>query len=68
MTIRLNNEMITIDANEISVHGLLELHQMSERKGLAVAVNDSVIPKSNWQEHHVLDNDNILIITATQGG
>lgn len=68
MKIRLNNEIILIDANQISVQGLLDNHQLTNRKGLAVAVNETVIPRSSWQDHQILENDNILIITATQGG
>lgn len=36
--------------------------------GLAVAVNNHVIPKKQWEETLLTENDNILIITATQGG
>jgi len=36
--------------------------------GIAVAVNDSVVSKSSWDETIVKENDNILIIKASQGG
>lgn len=36
--------------------------------GCAVAVNDSVIPKSVLSETQLQTDDKILIITATQGG
>ena len=39
-----------------------------KQKGVAVAVNDAVIPRSAWGEHFLKLNDDILIIKATQGG
>lgn len=44
----------------------LELH--GKTKGIAVAVNNQVIPKQQWDTTPLKQNDNILIITATQGG
>lgn len=38
------------------------------RRGIAVAVNDSVIPRDCWKETVLQDGSTILIITATQGG
>lgn len=43
-------------------------HQLYHDSGIAVAVNEEIIPKTNWDTYQVQDNDNILIITATQGG
>ncbi len=37
-------------------------------KGLAVAVNNEVIPKSQWATFTVNDMDSVEIITAAQGG
>ena len=36
--------------------------------GIAVAVNEEILPRADWHEYQVKENDNILIITATQGG
>ena len=44
-----------------------ELH-VETPKGIAVAVNNKVVPRSLWDQHLVNDNDNIIIIKATQGG
>nr|WP_043589883.1 sulfur carrier protein ThiS [Geminisphaera colitermitum] len=46
---------------------LAELGQ-ADRKGIAVAVNDTVIPRATWPAHSLHDADRILIIQATQGG
>jgi len=37
-------------------------------KGIAVAINQSVIPKSDWPTRRLSPNDQITLITATQGG
>ena len=37
-------------------------------KGIAVAINQSVVPKSQWDKHLLLPNDRITLIKATQGG
>lgn len=42
------------------------LHQNSS--GLAIAINQTIIPKAQWSEHQLQPNDQIIIIKATQGG
>jgi sulfur carrier protein len=37
-------------------------------KGIALAVNDSVVPKSKWAECSLQSGDKVLIVEATQGG
>ena len=37
-------------------------------KGVAVAVNNRVVPRDKWDSFIIRENDNILIIKATQGG
>ncbi|HAO28941.1 MAG TPA: thiamine biosynthesis protein ThiS [Chryseobacterium indologenes] len=39
-----------------------------KEKGIAVAVNNRIIPLSAWAETFLKDQDSVLIITATQGG
>jgi len=41
---------------------------MSEAKGIAVAVNNSVKPRNNWPAYTLQPNDKITVIRATQGG
>ncbi|MFZ5551563.1 MAG: sulfur carrier protein ThiS [Bacteroidota bacterium] len=44
-------------------------HVVGEKqKGIAVAVNETVIPKQQWNNHLLQPHDTILIIKATQGG
>ena len=51
-----------------SLFSLLQLQDLSEKKGIAVAVNNKVIPRSKWDSHILNSNDSITIIKATQGG
>jgi len=37
-------------------------------EGIAIAINDEVIPKAMWGNIELNENDKILVITATQGG
>lgn len=38
------------------------------RKGVAVAVNGGVVPRSAWPAQVLADGDRVLVIQATQGG
>ncbi|MBP1841197.1 sulfur carrier protein ThiS [Formosa algae] len=67
--------MISINVNnaihQVAEHSVLAtiISKLSPiQNGIAVAVNNTVIPKSNWDNVKVSNNDNILIIQATQGG
>ena len=66
MFIYINQEQKEVDKNL----SLLSLAQstLNSLNGLAIAVNNSVIPKSEWASYTVLENDKLLFITATQGG
>jgi sulfur carrier protein len=39
-----------------------------KQKGIAVAVNETVVPKTQWQSYMLQPNDKVLVIKATQGG
>ena len=41
---------------------------LGQSRGLAVAVNDAVVPRADWPAHAVRPHDRITIIRATQGG
>lgn len=38
------------------------------RKGVAVAVNGTVVPRSEWPVRELVAADRVLVIQATQGG
>ncbi len=41
---------------------------LNDTKGVAIAINNVVIPKSKWLETKLNPNDKVLFIKATQGG
>lgn len=52
-----------------SVHELLiEQGYDPERQGIAVALNDEVIPRHRWSNQAVRAGDRIEIVGAVQGG
>ena len=38
------------------------------KKGIALAINSEVIPKSNWKEGQLLSQDKVELLTIVQGG
>ncbi|MCT7905150.1 MAG: sulfur carrier protein ThiS [Candidatus Ornithobacterium hominis] len=52
---------------ETSLLQLVALKNITTR-GIAIAINQQVINRSNWGAYQLKENDNILIIKATQGG
>jgi sulfur carrier protein len=38
------------------------------RKGVAVALNDVVVPRAEWTSRPLAEADHVLVIQATQGG
>jgi sulfur carrier protein len=67
MEIQLNNQRRIITA-PLSVQQLLDEVVGEKQKGIAVAINNTVVPKSTWAQQLIQTNDNIIIIKATQGG
>jgi sulfur carrier protein len=41
---------------------------MGEKKGVAVAVNGTVVPRAQWAARVLAGGDRVLVIQATQGG
>jgi len=66
MNIQLNNKPIELQ-HSVSIEELIKSQDIAS-KGIAVAVNGSVVSKAEWQTTKIKENDNIIIITATQGG
>ena len=66
MTVTVNGETRGFP-DVVSVDGLVTALGW-ERRGLAIAVNGEVVPRSLWGDHTVLDGDQIEILTIAQGG
>jgi sulfur carrier protein len=37
-------------------------------KGVAIVVNEAVVPRSTWPRHRLHDDDRVEVLTAAQGG
>lgn len=65
---------ISVNDNQISVEepctafDLVNKLFAEKHKGIAISVNQQVIPRATWENHLINSNDNVLIIRATQGG
>lgn len=68
MEIKVNNQIKEFPSGELTVQALLDLEIPNKQNGLALAINNTVIPKTHWSTHYIHDRDDILIIIATQGG
>ena len=66
MKLLVNSEPKQFSGKNIS--GLMQSLNMPNTNGIALAVNEKVIPKTEWNNFQLNDNDKILIIKATQGG
>jgi sulfur carrier protein len=40
----------------------------SAASGVAVAVNDAVVPRGDWESVRLQDSDRVEVLTAVQGG
>lgn len=67
MKIKFNNQFVELEV-DAKLTDFLQSVNMLTATGLAVAVNQKVISKSNWGNHSLTENDEIMIIKATQGG
>ncbi|MFT6845551.1 MAG: sulfur carrier protein [Flavobacteriales bacterium] len=67
MIILFNGEEISLDTS-MNLAELLSQKKLLHTTGIAVAINQAVISKNDWTKTALNNNDNILVITATQGG
>lgn len=68
MELTINNQKKHFTQHVLTVQALLNIEAPARQNGIAVAVNNTVIPKTDWDNHTLSPTDQILIITATQGG
>ncbi len=67
MEVLVNNKLYAVQP-ETTVTALLQFIQLSSLKGIAVAVNQQVVPRPEWAATVLHPADQITIIQATQGG
>ncbi|PCH65269.1 MAG: thiamine biosynthesis protein ThiS [Bacteroidetes bacterium] len=67
MDITVNSKKRSFE-NAKTVKEILNELNIKSENGIAVAVNKSVITKSDWDDFELKENDSMLLIQATQGG
>jgi sulfur carrier protein len=67
MNVFINNKQHTVVHNP-SIEWLLNDLNLLNSKGIAIAVNNHIIPKQDWGHCVLSENDHVTIIRATQGG
>jgi sulfur carrier protein len=67
MTIHVNDQARVLNDGAKLADLLRELG-LAERKGVAIAINDEVVPRSTWPTRALAEGERILVIQATQGG
>lgn len=67
MKVYVNNKLIETPARA-KITDVLSAINIPSQKGIAIAVNNNVIPGADWGDYALNENDNITLIRATQGG
>ena len=68
MNIKLNDKEFSLPSENLSLGHFLKDQNQHYDTGVALAVNDQIVPRQQWEDYLLKPNDNILIITAVQGG
>ena len=67
MQVLLNDNELKIEIGE-TLASLLKKQGLDSPKGIAVALNNTVIPKVEWSDKLLSSGDKITLIMATAGG
>ncbi|QHS61557.1 sulfur carrier protein ThiS [Chitinophaga agri] len=67
MEVLVNNKLYAVQPGT-SIAALLQFIQLPSEKGVAIAINSQVIPKTSWPDQILQTADKVTIIRATQGG
>lgn len=66
MNIKVNNKMVTVPESS-SLFQLAQTLELPE-KGVAVAVNNQMVPRADWLDKKLAENDQVVVIKAACGG
>ena len=66
MKVSVNNKLTETD-DKCSVAQLAALLNLPPQ-GVAVAVNNRMVPRTLWEEHILREGDNVVVIKAACGG
>ncbi|MGP1993307.1 sulfur carrier protein ThiS [Zobellia laminariae] len=66
ITIHMNQKRLEVNSNTTIYQFLKQID--SSVNGVAVAINEQVVSRHNWQTQELKDQDQVLVIQAAQGG
>lgn len=66
MTVKINNQ--PVDIPEGTTLASLAASQNLPAQGVAVAVNNAMVPRADWEGRTLCDGDDIVILKAFCGG
>ncbi|MCD6012913.1 MAG: thiamine biosynthesis protein ThiS [Flavipsychrobacter sp.] len=55
-------------SSDSKITDALALLNITAQKGIAIAINNNVIPKSEWDTYILQEEDKVMLIRAAQGG
>jgi sulfur carrier protein len=67
MTILVNDQPRDV-APGATLLDLLRVLALAERRGVAVAIDDTVVHRAEWPARVLAETDRVLVIQAAQGG
>jgi len=67
MNIQINNEQRVIPEGANVQEVVVSILQLNP-SGMAIAINDSIVPRHLWETSHLQTNDRMLVIKASKGG
>jgi sulfur carrier protein len=68
MTIELNGERVQLPEPATVAGAIDRLGAGSGRRGIAVAVDGQVVPRSEWEDTKLEDGQRVEVVGAIQGG
>ncbi|MBU2513417.1 sulfur carrier protein ThiS [bacterium] len=67
MKVLINNKITDLKPNT-TLNDVVKSLMFQQEKGFAVAVNEEVIAKTEWETRLLKENDQVLLFGAIQGG
>lgn len=68
MRVMVNGTEVELDPGARVVDAIATVRGDDSMRGIAVAVNGTVVPRSSWGETRLDDADRVEILTAVAGG
>lgn len=68
MLITINGKTKSLETEALLLSDLLKQEELHSVDGIAIAVNQEIVSRQEWEKTSIRNNDTILIIRATQGG